>query len=109
METPTVMSMNTIPLVFDGKRHTIGGASHEDAYGIVVFLDALGVKGIWQTQDHAKVLKNWNNVYYAFSDELNHRLSGICLSAFSDTLIISMRGHDNLVEQPWTLVRLCTM
>lgn len=76
------MSMNTTPIVFDAKCYTIGGAQHEDAYGIVVFLDALGVKGIWQTQDPVKVLKNWNNLYYAFSDEVNHRLSGICLSAF---------------------------
>jgi hypothetical protein len=28
----TVMSMNTTPFVFDGKRYTIGGEQHEDAY-----------------------------------------------------------------------------
>lgn len=41
------MAMNTIPLVFNGTRYTIGGIQHENAVGLVAFLDALGVKGIW--------------------------------------------------------------
>lgn len=46
------MSSNTLPLVFDGKRYVIGGIEHENTFlyllyfGMVAFLDALGVKGI---------------------------------------------------------------
>jgi hypothetical protein len=99
------MTLNTIPIIFDGKRYTIAGIQHENAYGLVVFLDALGVKGIWETKDTAQVLENWNKVYYLFSDALND-LSGINLSAFSDTLIISMRGHRDLIDRPSRFVEI---
>jgi hypothetical protein len=61
---------------------------------LALFLDALGVKGIWQTKDTMKVLGDWNKVYYTFSDDL--KKLDINLFAFSDTFIISMRGHDQL-------------
>jgi hypothetical protein len=68
-------------------------------------LDALGVKRIWETKDPAEVLKDWDRVYYTFSDELKS-LSGVSMSAFSDTLIISMRGHRELITKPWKFVEL---
>jgi hypothetical protein len=99
------MGLNTLPIIFDGRRYSIGGIPHENVYGIVVFLDALGVKGIWKTKDPAEVLDNWNKVYYAFSDELSD-LPGGFLSAFSDTLIFSIRGHKELVARPWRFVEI---
>jgi hypothetical protein len=87
------MCSNTLPLVFDGKRYVIGGIEHEKTFGMVAFLDALGVKRIWETRDPNDVLNDWNKVYYLFADGLKDL--GITVAAFSDTLIISMRkGHE---------------
>jgi hypothetical protein len=59
---------------------------------MVAFLDALGVKRIWETRDPYDVLNDWNKVYHLFDDGL--KVLGINVAAFSDTLIISMRnGH----------------
>jgi hypothetical protein len=100
------MASNTLPIVFDGTRYRMRGAYYEKVYGLLIFLDALGVKGIWETKDPAKVLENWNKVYEIFYDELYGRLTGVNLSAFSDTLIISMRGHEELIKQPWRFVEI---
>jgi hypothetical protein len=97
--------MSSLRLVFDGNRYTLAGVEHENTYGIVVFLDALGVKGIWETRDPAEVLNNWNKVYYIFSDELRH-LSGTNFSAFSDTLIISVRGNERFNNNPIRFAQL---
>jgi len=64
------MSSNVLPVVFDGIRYSMGGIAHENTFGIVAFLDALGVKGVWQMKDPRKVLDDWNKVYYMFSDDL---------------------------------------
>jgi hypothetical protein len=52
------MSLNILPLVFNGRHVSLGGGriDHEHTYGIVVFLDALGVKRIWETKDPQQVL-----------------------------------------------------
>jgi hypothetical protein len=100
------MSLNTLPLVFDGRRYTIRNVTHENVYGLVVFLDALGIKGIWQKKDPSEVLNNWSKIYYLFNDELQKHFSGVCLSAFSDTIIISVRGHKELIDRPWGFVEL---
>jgi hypothetical protein len=65
------MASNT-PIVFDGKRYRIRGADYENTYGLVVFLDALGIKESWKTKHPEKVLESWNKVYYVFYDELDH-------------------------------------
>lgn len=98
-------SLNTLPLYFDGRRYRLGGIIHEDVNGIVIFLDALGLRESWKTRSTREILDNWNNVYYLFSHELR-MLQGAELSAFSDTLIISVRGHERLLQRPWRFVEL---
>jgi hypothetical protein len=99
------MSLNTLPLFFDGRRYRLRGVTHEDLNGIVVILDALGIKESWKERNTKEILDNWNTVYYMFDDDL-HTLLGVEVSAFSDTIIISMRGHKRLFERPWTFVEL---
>jgi hypothetical protein len=99
------VTLNSLPLGFDGKHYSIRGADYETTFGLIAFLDALGVKEIWKTKDATKVLEDWKKVYFMFSDELD-RLSGINLSTFSDTVIISMRGHTNLNKQPWRFIEM---
>jgi hypothetical protein len=93
----TYMASNTLGLIFDGHQYSLGGFDYEKVYGMVVFLDPLGIKGIWKTNDPAKVLENWVKAYSIFSNSLSH-LASICqlsrihlLSAFA-------------VIQPWRLV-----
>lgn len=99
----TYMASNTLGLIFDGHQFSLGGFDYEKVYGIVVFLDALGIKGIWKTSDPAKVLENWVKVYSIFSSNISH-LGGVHLSSFSDTFIISVRSNIQLQNQPWRFV-----
>jgi hypothetical protein len=100
------MVSNTLPLVFNDSRYELGGITHENIWGLVVFLDALGIKGIWRGNNVEEVLNNWNKVYYMFSDSLENWLSGVNLTTFSDTFIISMRGHEELFENPLQFVEI---
>src|SRR5438093_10996493 len=95
---------NVLPAVFDGTRYSMGGIAHENTFGIVAFLDALGVKGVWQMKDPRKVLDDSNKVYYMFSDDL--KTLDINLVAFCDTLIISMRGQNELIIRPWRFMEI---
>lgn len=75
----TYMASNTLGLIFDGHQYSLGGFDYEKVYGMVIFLDALGIKGIWKTKDPAKVLENWVKVYSIFSNNLSHLGGYICL------------------------------
>ena len=97
------MASNT-PITSDGTCYEIRGIRYEKVDGVIAFLDALGVKGIWETKDPTEVLKNWDNVYRSFSDTLRHL--SINLSMLSDTLIISMSGHKELITQPWRFIEI---
>jgi hypothetical protein len=52
---------------------------YENTFGILAFLDALGVKGVWLMKDPRRVLDNWNRVYYLLSDDFD-----IIVTAFSE-------------------------
>lgn len=98
--------MSSLLLVFNGTEYILGGIRHEKVYGLVVFLDALGLKGIWKTRDPEEVLNNWNSVYYLISNSVSRHLNGPKLSAFSDTFIISLRGHREILKTPWRFVEI---
>jgi len=102
------MVSNTLHLVLKNRRLELGGGkTYEYTYGVVILLGALGVKGIWKTKNVTEVFENWNSVYYSFSDTINNRqLSGVSLYAFSDTFIVSMRGHERLIKDPIEFVEL---
>lgn len=70
---------------------------HEERYGVIVLLDALGVKGIWKNQDPQKILDSWNGVIDNVNlDVKEAKKLGMTLEfdAFSDTLIISITGGE---------------
>lgn len=79
--------------------------------GVVVFLDALGIKGISSRMDPIKVLERWNRVYYAFEtavssgkDDLHFSITlprvNIQFSAFSDTVIITAASKEAFQKRP---------
>ncbi|MGB6673077.1 MAG: hypothetical protein WBE34_11630 [Candidatus Nitrosopolaris sp.] len=45
------MGTNTLPIVFERGHYRLGGIDYENVFGIVIILDALGVKGIWKTKN----------------------------------------------------------
>jgi hypothetical protein len=77
----------------------------EKKFGLVIFLDALGIKGIWARVYPKQVLERWGKTYYIFSDALD-KMPGLELSVFSDTLIISSAVNTNLRNNPRRFVEL---
>lgn len=68
--------------------------------GVVAFLDALGIKGIWARVEPETVLKSWNKVLQLFAksiktskSEFDSSILKDCrIAAFSDTVIVTMTG-----------------
>ncbi|MEW6686980.1 MAG: hypothetical protein AB1393_12390 [Candidatus Edwardsbacteria bacterium] len=80
-----------------------GGSQTEPEFrdGAVAFLDALGVKGIWSRTDPKTVIKAWEDTIALFVKSVRiaeEKTDYICeeyhITAFSDTLIITLVGRD---------------
>lgn len=72
--------------------------------GVVILLDALGIKGIWKNNSPTDVQRSWNTVIAKCSSLFNElRSVGISptFNAFSDTVIITTTSSDmkNLVTK----------
>jgi hypothetical protein len=74
--------------------------------GVIVFLDALGTKGIWARAEPKSVIQAWGEVIKAFQSaiEQSPKLLGEAkdddalvydMKAFSDTVIIALRCNDD--------------
>ena len=83
----------------DGNNGTGEKDAFEEADGIIVLLDALGIKGIWNRRDPSEVMETWNvlrNEYEVGMQLLSNDLRDHGYSkrlrfvAFSDTIIISL-------------------
>jgi hypothetical protein len=71
--------------------------------GIVVFLDALGMKGIWKRSRPIEVINKWNNVVKSFIQalQLNPPNSRYLLRVLSDTIIITIPTELNQYIINW--------
>ena len=80
------------PLVHDGIGYIIRGEKSHVETGYVVFLDALGMKGIWQHCQMDRVVGMWTNAVGAYMDSLQAHQSGLNaiyqFRVLSDTIII---------------------
>jgi hypothetical protein len=74
--------------------------------GVVVFLDALGVKGIWARADPESVVSSWEEVLKRLNDSIakSPKVGSIgdkpesinyTIAAFSDTVIITLKCTDD--------------
>ena len=79
-------------------------------YGIVIFIDILGTKGIWKTKDHeelGKIHSNWSQLNNGLKEILDEVLSDenvhTHLGSFSDTTIITItfdeKNLDNVISK----------
>lgn len=67
--------------------------------GVVVILDALGTKGIWQKNDPEKVLANWEYIIQQFKIfVVNQQEFTYTFNAFSDTIIVTCTSKDNTFD-----------
>ncbi len=65
-----VNDKSNTPVVYDGiGYHTRGFPSHEEK-GFVIFIDVLGVKGIWARMKPDLVFNNWKEIISNFTNSL---------------------------------------
>jgi hypothetical protein len=67
--------------------------------GIVIFLDALGIKGIWERLSYDDVTKKWDKVTGEFGlmeQSRQHLPLDIRYRALSDTIIITISSQNNI-------------
>jgi len=88
--------LNT-PIVHDGIGLTTRGFNIHREDGIVIFIDVLGIKGIWKKRPAINVVNDWKSVIRSFKDTLenNPPNSVHYLRVLSDTIIITIPGPLN--------------
>ena len=87
------------PLVSDGKDLTIRNYGFTEKQGLVIFLDALGMKGIWKRFPPIEVIQKWSKVNHAFlsieeDPEIQHL--DFNFRALSDTIIITISNINSI-------------
>jgi len=80
------------PVVYDGMGPVVRGFPSHPETGFVIFIDALGLKGIWERMDPDVVFNRWKNIITQFVDSLQQsplQQFGAHLTTLSDTIIIT--------------------
>jgi hypothetical protein len=85
------------PIVHNGIGLTSRGFNIHREYGIVIFIDVLGIKGIWKKRPAINVVNDWKSVVRSFMDSIDNNPpnSGHHLRVLSDTIIIAIPGPLN--------------
>lgn len=99
------------PLTLGDIGLTIRGYGFRQENGIVIFLDALGIKGIWRRFPAITVIKMWNSVNGFFKSSLDTNKQSFnavpFFRAISDTIIITIHCtnlNTTLVEKTFDLL-----
>ena len=73
--------------------------------GVIAFIDALGVKGLWARSDPKAFIRSWKAILRLFSasrkvisKEYQYSSKQIIIKAFSDTIIIAFITKDNPID-----------
>lgn len=87
----TVDTSNT-PITYDGIGWTVRGHRIHTKIGLVIFIDVLGMKGIWQRLSPIEVKNRWDKVIRSLKDSLEVRppKEGYIFKVLSDTIIITI-------------------
>jgi hypothetical protein len=88
---PLSGSSNT-PIVYDGINWTVRGLDGHHNTGIVVFIDVLGMKGMWKRYKPIEIINKWKKVIGSFSRVLQEGYinAGYFFRILSDTIIITI-------------------
>jgi hypothetical protein len=102
-------SSNT-PMTYDGIGWTVRGYNLHRETGLIIFLDVLGMKGIWKRLPSIEVINRWNKVIRAFMDTLEERppKGGHLFRVLSDTIIITIptKLNDFAIRDTFNLLLL---
>ena len=60
------------PIVHNGIGLTTRGFNLQRQNGVVIFLDVLGIKGIWKKRPAINVVNDWKSVIRSFMDSLEN-------------------------------------
>jgi hypothetical protein len=84
-------SSNT-PIVYDGIDWTVRGHDGHPKTGIVVFIDVLGMKGMWNRYKPIEIINKWKKVIGSFRNVLQEGSlnAGYFFRILSDTIIITI-------------------
>jgi hypothetical protein len=84
-------SSNT-PIVYDGISWTVHEQDGHPKTGIVVFIDVLGMKGMWQRYKPIEIINKWKKVIGSFRNVLQEGSlnDGYFFRILSDTIIITI-------------------
>lgn len=68
----------------------------KEKFGVVLFIDILGIKGKWKSEDAKTIRDNWNEFNQKLEQYLRREMTNIDLhiSSFSDTVIITLEHDD---------------
>jgi hypothetical protein len=85
------------PIINDGVGFTTRGYDLHPKRGIVVFIDVLGMKGIWRKFSPIEVVSRWNKVIRSFMDSLERHFpgGGYFFRIISDTIVITLPADLN--------------
>lgn len=74
------------------------GISSRIQHGFVIFIDVLGIKGIWKRKDPSLVIKNWKEIIGKFNDSINNSIRHLkpYSITLSDTIIITCECECNI-------------
>lgn len=96
------------PITYDGIGWTVRGYNLHTETGIVIFLDVLGIKGIWESLLPIEVIKRWDKIIRAFMNILETRppRGGHLFRVLSDTIIITIptKLNDSAITQAFGLL-----
>lgn len=91
-ETRIDLDHSNTPIVPDGTGGFITrGASSRIQQGFVVFIDVLGIKGVWKKMSPDIVIKNWMEIIRQFAESIDKSLRHLkpYYTTLSDTIIIT--------------------
>jgi len=84
-------SSNT-PVTYDGIGWTVRGYNLHSETGLIIFLDVLGMKGIWKRVEPIIVINNWVEIVKSFTRSIQEHPpnSRYIFRILSDTIIITI-------------------
>jgi hypothetical protein len=99
-------------MTHDGINWTVRGLDGHPNTGIVVFIDVLGMKGMWKTYKPIEIINKWKKVIGSFRNVLQEGYinAGYFFRILSDTIIITIptelnqsaiNGIFDLLRQPF--------
>lgn len=97
-----IMQATNTPMVDNGTGgYSIRGFPSHPQTGFVIFIDVLGIKGIWRRKNPDLVINNWKEINKRFYDSINSSLGDFShySTTISDTIIITCQCSIKYIDR----------